>query len=125
MTGVLAVLEDGRDVVSNMDDVPTVLQNRQHTRRHWIALRVTAPAGNRFAIGARVAITAGGRTQIREIRSGGSYLSQNDLRQFFGLGDRGDAVNVEVRMPGGARWRWSGLAADRLHALSLEGPGRR
>jgi len=121
-------LDDDGDpdvVVSNMDDVPTVLQNRQHTRHHWIALRVTAPAGNRFAIGARVAITAGGRTQIREIRSGGSYLSQSDLRVLAGLGDAAGPVAVEVRMPGGARWRFDDLAADRLHALSLEGPGRR
>ncbi len=56
---------------------------------------------------------------MREIRSGGSYLSQNDLRAYFGLGSWSGPVDVEVRMPGGARWRWAGLAADRLHELAL------
>jgi hypothetical protein len=108
-------------VVANVDEPPTLLENRQRTGHHWLGVRVTGPAGtkNRFAIGARVTVDAGGVKQVREIRSGGSYLSQNDLRQFFGLGDRGDAVNVEVRMPGGARWRWTGLPVDRLHTLEL------
>jgi enediyne biosynthesis protein E4 len=106
-------------VVSNMDDVPTVLANRQRTGHHWVAFRVAAPGPNRFAIGAKVTIDAGGRKQQREIRSGGSYLSQSDLRAFFGLGDFSSPVSVEVRMPGGRRWRWQGLAVDRLHTLEL------
>jgi hypothetical protein len=56
---------------------------------------------------------------MREIRSGGSYLSQSDLRTYFGLGDYAGSVAVEVRMPGGRRWRWQGLAGDRLHVLEL------
>ena len=112
-------------VVSNMDDVPTLLENRQATRHHWIGFRLSAPAGNRFAIGARVTITAGGRTQVREVRSGGSYLSQSDLRTLFGLGDASGPVSVEVRMPGGARWRWKDLPVDRLHVLELTGTGER
>jgi hypothetical protein len=115
-------LDDDGDldvVVSNMDDVPTVLETRQRTGHHWVAFRVRSPGKNRFAIGARVTIDAGGRRQVREIRSGGSYLSQNDLRAHFGLGARAGPVDVEVRMPGGERWRWSGLPADRLHDLVL------
>src|SRR4029078_10110736 len=61
-------------VVSNMDDVPTVLENRQRTGHHWAAFRVASPGPNRFAIGARVTVAAGGDRQVREIRSGGSYL---------------------------------------------------
>ncbi len=64
-------------------------------------------------------IDAGGRKQLREIRSGGSYLSQSDLRPFFGLGDYSGPVSVEVRMPGGRRWSWQGLEVDRLHTLDL------
>jgi hypothetical protein len=106
-------------VVSNMDDAPMLLDNRQQTGRHWIAFRVTAPARNRFAIGAKVTIDAGGRKQFREIRSGGSYLSQSDLRPSFGLGDYSGPVTVEVRMPGGRRWSWKDLAVDRTHTLEL------
>jgi hypothetical protein len=111
-------------VVANTDDAPTVLENRQATKRHWVAVRATAPAGNRFAIGAKVTITGGGVRQIREIRSGGSFLSQNDLRASFGLGDYGGPVDVEIRMPGGRRWQWKQLPVDRLHVLTLSEPSR-
>jgi hypothetical protein len=106
-------------VVSNMDDAPTLLENRQRTGHHWVAFRVVGPARNRFAIGAKVTIEAGGRKQLREIRSGGSFLSQSDLRAYFGLADSAGPVTIEVRMPGGRRWQWRGLAVDRLHVLEL------
>jgi hypothetical protein len=115
-------LDDDGDldvVISNMDDEPTVLENRQSTGRHWVAFRVVSPTKNRFAIGAKVTIELGGRKQLREIRSGGSYLSQSDLRAHFGMGDHVGPVSVEVRMPGGQRWRWRELTADRLHVLEL------
>jgi len=57
--------------------------------------------------------------QFREIRSGGGYLSQSDLRAYFGLGSYSGAVTVEVRVRGGARWRWPALQVDRLHVLDL------
>jgi len=115
-------LDDDGDpdlVVSNMDDSPTLLENRQRTGRHWIAFRVVSPATNRFAIGAKLTLDVGGRKQLREIRSGGSYLSQSDLRPLFGLGDYSGTVDVEVRMPGGRRFQWQALAIDRLHTLDL------
>ena len=102
-----------------MDGTPTLLENRQATKRHWVAVRATAAAGNRFAIGAKVTINGGGRTQLREIRSGGSFLSQNDLRAYFGLGDYAGPVDVQIRMPGGRRWEWKQLPSDRLHVLTL------
>ena len=111
-------------VVSNMDAAPTLLENRQRTGHHWIAFRVVSPGGNRFAIGARVTIDAGGRTQLREIRSGGGYVSQGDLRPSFGLGAYTGPVDVEVRMPGGRRWRWHGLPGDRQHLLELSDAAR-
>jgi hypothetical protein len=64
-------------------------------------------------------VSGGGRSQIREIRSGGSFLSQNDLRVHFGLGEYAGPVDVEIRMPGGRRWEWKQLPADRLHVLTL------
>jgi hypothetical protein len=115
-------LDDDGDpdlVVSNMDDEPTLLENRQGTGHRWVAFRVVSPGANRFAIGARVTVEAAGKTQLREVRSGGSYLSQGDLRASFGLGDHAGPVDVEVRMPGGRRWRWRGLAGGRLHVLEL------
>lgn len=106
-------------IVSNMDDVPTVLENRQEHAHHWVGIGLTAPSGNRFGIGAVVTVTANGRSQVREVRSGGSYLSQSDLRVLFGLAADAGPATVEVRMPGGHRWRWTNLAADRYHTLAL------
>jgi hypothetical protein len=111
-------------VVSNMDDTPTLLENRQSTGHHWVAFRVVAPDRNRFAIGAKVTIDAGGKKQFREIRSGGTYVSQSDLRPLFGLGDYAGAVTVDVRMPGGRRWQFRNLPADRLHVLELSDANR-
>jgi hypothetical protein len=82
-------------------------------------VRPAAPAGNRFAIGAKITVTGGGTTQMREVRSGGSFLSQNDLRAYFGLGDYAGPVDVEIRMPGGRRWEWKQIPGDRVHLLSL------
>jgi hypothetical protein len=106
-------------VVSNMDDVPTVLENRQETGHHWVAFRLERPIRNRFAIGARVKVSAGGKQQLREVRSGGSYLSQNALAVHFGLGTHSGPVDVEVRLPGGALWRFAALGPDRVHVLTL------
>jgi hypothetical protein len=106
-------------IVSNTDDVPTLLENRQATKRHWLGVQALAGTGNRFAIGAKVAVSGGGKKQQREIRSGGSFLSQNDLRAYFGLSDYSGPVDVEIRMPGGRRWEWKQLPSDRLHVLTL------
>ena len=110
--------------ITNMDDAPTVLQNRTKTSNHWAGFQLTKGGKNRFCIGARVVINAGGRKQVREVRSGGSYLSQSDLRAYFGLGSYVGKLDVEVRMPGGDRWEWKGLAADRIVTLVLREEGR-
>jgi hypothetical protein len=116
-------LDDDGDpdlVRGNMDDAPTVLENRQQTGNRWVGFRVVSGSGNRFAIGAKVTVDASGHRQFREIRSGGGYLSQGDLRPLFGLGPHAGPVDVEVRMPGGRRWRFAGLATDRYHVLKLD-----
>ncbi len=99
--------------------MPTVLKNTQQTGNHWVAFQLENPGKNHFCIGARVTIDAAGKKQIREIRSGGSYLSQNDLRAYYGLGSYSGPVDVEVRMPGGATWRWHQQPIDRLNKLTL------
>jgi hypothetical protein len=106
-------------VISTMDDSPTLLENRQATGNHWVAFRLQKAGRNRFCIGAQVTVDAGGLRQAREVRSGGSYLSQNDLGAQVGLGSFTGSVDVEVRMPGGARWRWKGVPTDRVHGLTL------
>jgi hypothetical protein len=115
-------LDDDGDldvVVSNMDAPPTMLENSRQPGRHWVGFRVTASGGNRFAVGARVTLTSGGRSQVREVRSGGSFMSQSDLRAHFGLGASSAPVDVEVRLPDGRTRSWQALAVDRYHELPI------
>ncbi len=109
-------------VVENLDGKPLVLHNQGIAGNHWVSFELAGTKSNRLALGARVTIAAGGMTQTEEVRSGGSYLSENDLRIHFGLGSATRIDSVEVRWPSGAVDRVSALAADRFYNL-LEGTG--
>jgi hypothetical protein len=107
-------------VVSAMDEEPTLLENTQQSGHHWVGIEVRKKGPNPFAIGARVTVEdAGGRKQVREVRSGGGYLSQSDLRALFGLGDSTGPVTAEVRL-GPRRWRFPGVTVDRYTTLILD-----
>ena len=69
--------------------------------RHALEVLLVGVRSNRNGIGARVTITTHGRTQMREVKSGSSYLGQNDLRVHFGLGDVTRVERVDVRWPTG------------------------
>lgn len=88
-------------LVTNSNQPATLLRNEIGNRNHWVALDLRGAKGNRDAIGARVRVKAGDLIQIEEVRSGTSFLSQNDLRLFFGLGDRERVDEVEIRWPNG------------------------
>ena len=62
-------------------------------------------------------------TQVQEVRGGGSYISQNDLRAHFGLASATRVERLEVRWPNGLEEEWLDLAVDRIHTLK-EGTGR-
>jgi hypothetical protein len=109
-------------VIENLDGSPKILRNRGVEGRHWISLELAGTKSNRLAIGARIKIVAGGVTQTDEIHSGGSYLSQSDLRVHFGLGSATKVESVEIHWPSGATDTLSNLAADAFYAV-LEGKG--
>jgi hypothetical protein len=77
---------------------------------------------NRLAIGARLKLVAGGITQTDEIHSGGSYLSQNDLRVHFGLGNASKIDSLEIHWPSGAVETVKNLESDTFYSI-LEGQG--
>jgi len=109
-------------VVEDLDGGPMVLRNTGGSAGHWISLELSSPSKNRLAIGALVKATAGKLVQTEEVRSGGSYLSQNDLRVHFGLGTAQKVDEIEIRWPSGRVEKIAGLKADAFYAI-LEGSG--
>jgi hypothetical protein len=70
-----------------------------------------------LALNARVKVTAGDLVQTDEVRSGGSYLSQSDLRLHFGVGDRRQVDKVEISWPWGEEQVLTNLAVDRFYCV--------
>jgi hypothetical protein len=107
--------------IANVNDRPDLYRVTGDPSRHWIELKLVGSASNRDAIGARVHIVTGGAQKIeqwQEVRGGGSYLSQNDLRVHFGLGAATTVDRLDVRWPNGREEHWTHLAADRLHTIT-------
>ena len=88
-------------VINNMNGTPALLHNDGGNGNRWLKLKLVGTRSNRSGIGARVRVVAGSHSQIDEVRSGGSYLSQNDLRLHFGMGPATKADLVEVHWPSG------------------------
>jgi enediyne biosynthesis protein E4 len=129
-------------VVSNMNAPLSLLVNQIRNANHWVAIRpvgtfpvsktqsrtTSVPSGspgtksNRDAIGARIRVKAGARILIDEVRSGSSYISNNDIRVHFGVGSATKIDWVEIRWPGGLVEKFENLAVDAFHTLK-EGTG--
>jgi hypothetical protein len=99
--------------VNNLNDYPSLLRNESPSTNSWLLVKLLGTTTNRAAIGSRVAVTANSRRQLQEVRSGGSFCSQNDLRLHFGLGTAKD-VRVQVRWLGGAEETLEHVPANRL-----------
>jgi hypothetical protein len=89
-------------LVLNLDGPARLYRNDGGNKGNWVMVRTVGTTGNRDGIGARVRLTAGGKTQVRDIRSSSGYLSQSDPRAHFGLGAIEKIDRVEVRWPSGA-----------------------
>jgi enediyne biosynthesis protein E4 len=109
-------------LILNMSEPPSLLKNNNSSKNRWIVIKAIGTTSNRSAIGARIAVTAGGRRQIREVVSGSSYISQSDLRQHFGLGKAEKADEIEVRWPNGHIDRISEVGANQFISIQ-EGRG--
>ena len=109
-------------VIGDLDGGPMILKDRGVPGHHWVSLELAGVKSNRLALNARIKIVAGGMTQTDEIHSGGSYLSQNDLRVHFGLGAAAKIDSVEIRWPSGKVDSLTNLAADQFYSV-LEGAG--
>ena len=109
-------------LVTNNGEAPNLLRNEGGNRGNAVLVRLVGRTSNRDGIGARLRAAVAGRSQIREIKAGSSYLGQNDLRAHFGLGSATSIDRLEVRWPGGRRDVFEHVAANNLITIT-EGGG--
>lgn len=102
------------DVVVNcVNGKPQLLRCDNTTGNHWLKLRLKGTRSNRSGIGARVVCKTSTAAQVDEVRSGGSYLSQSDLRVHFGLGGE-EKATLEIRWPSGTVQHLEGVRANQV-----------
>jgi hypothetical protein len=108
----------------NIGEMPTLLINRTSSAYHAVLLHLIGTKSNRSAIGARVVINIADeeRGQLAEIKSGSSYLSQNDLRLHFGLGKATSISSATILWPSGKEEKLKDLPADYIYTI-VEGFG--
>jgi enediyne biosynthesis protein E4 len=113
------------DVIVNcVNALPQLLRCDSEWKRSWIKIKVTGVKSNRSGIGAQVRVRARVQAdmkqtllQIDEVRSGGSYYSQNDMRLHFGLGQAKVVDSLEIRWPSGQIDSFTNLEVNRLYIM--------
>lgn len=88
-------------LINPVNAVPQLLRCDSANQNNWITIKTIGVKSNSDGIGARVKCITGEASQIDEVRSGGSYYSQNDLRVHFGLGKAKKVNSLEIRWPSG------------------------
>ena len=101
----LAVTQNGRRAV--------LLRNDQQTGHRWLRVRLIGQEANRDALGAEVAVRAGGVTQTRRVHPSRGYLGQVELPLIFGLGNNDVVEQLTVTWPGGQVQRVDVSGVDR------------
>ena len=109
-------------VVFNQNQPPSVFLNDTKNTNHRVVFKLEGKESNRAAIGARVTVTAGGITQMEEVKAGNSYISQSDGRLHFGLGKEPKMSKVEIFWPNGKKEELKDLGGDRIYTIA-EGSG--
>ena len=108
-------------VIENLTGGPMILEAKSNPANHWVSLQLEGGTTNKLALNARVFATAGKMRQMGEVRSGGSYLSQSDLRLHFGLGETTRIDKLEVQWPNGKTQIFEGVDVDRFYHLKQNG----
>lgn len=104
-------------LVNPINDLPQLLRTTSDAEHNWITLKLIGTKSNRSAIGARVRCVTGDHQQIDEVRSGGSYFSQNDLRLHFGVGTKKQIDLLEIRWPSGLMERLTNITPNRIYRI--------
>jgi hypothetical protein len=108
-------------LVGNMNDLPSLLRNRMSYPSKALTIQLQGKASNLFAFGARVTVITKSLHMMNEIRSGGTYLSQSDLRLRFGLGYADKADKVMIRWPDGHEDTLTDVSGGRLVVVAYGG----
>ena len=110
-------------VISVIEGAPVLFRNVHPDHHHWVELKLMGGEKSpRDAVGATVYLSANGIRQRQDVMSGGSYVSTNDPRPHFGLGDATDAGTAEIHWPSGAKETVKLPAVDRIYTIT-EGRG--
>jgi hypothetical protein len=110
--------------VTNNNQNPILLRNDGGNQSSWLLVKVVGTRSNRDGIGTRITVVTGNLIQMDEVRSGSSYLCQNDFRVHFGLGNREKVDRMEVRWPSGQVEQYRDLKVNQLLIIT-EGEGIR
>lgn len=120
------LFNDGKlDAVINvMDGHPVLLRNVDPDRNHWLELKLVGGLKSpRDAVGSTVYVKANGMRQRQDVLSGGSYLSTNDPRPHFGLGQATKVEDIEIHWPSGRVEHFTVPGVDRIVTIT-EGSGK-
>jgi enediyne biosynthesis protein E4 len=109
-------------LITNNGGAVDLLRNDGGTGNGAVLIRLAGTRSNRSAVGGRVRLTAGGATQVREVKAGSSYLGQNDLRVHFGLGKAARIDRLAIRWPNGQEEIVDGAAVNQILTVT-EGKG--
>jgi hypothetical protein len=112
------------DVVINpINATPQLLRCTSRTGNNWITVKLVGSKSNRSAIGARVSCITGSHKQMEEVRSGGSFYSQNDLRVHFGLAKAAQIDRLAIRWPSGKTEQFTSVPVNHVIKI-VEGTGK-
>jgi hypothetical protein len=99
--------------VANANNLPYLYRNTAPLSAHWAGFLLEGKTSNRAAVGARLRLTAGGRTLSRFVDGGNGFAAQSSRRVHFGLGTAERIDKLEVLWPSGRRQTFENLPADR------------
>ena len=100
--------------VLNLNGFPNLLRNDGGSSNNYLLIETVGTRSNRDGVGTRIEIDAGGRRQVAEVRSGGSYLGHDDMRAHFGLGKAGHVDSVTLRWPSGITQTLKNVAVNQV-----------
>src|SRR6185369_7371850 len=106
-------------IIANLDEPPSLLMD-QSTSGNWTLVKLKGHKSNRSAIGTRATVRTGTMVQMREVRSGGSYQSQSDLRLHFGLGSYQRIDELKIRWTDGHFQVLKGVPTNQILTIEEE-----